>query len=607
MVSEKNNTIDILNDVKNVCFDYTGEIARSIDFVKKKQLYDRILWRKFVNQFRLRSDSQNAGWKGEYWGKMMRGACAVYLYDKDKELYAVLEESVKDIISTQDADGRISTYTFETEFSGWDVWCRKYVMIGMEYFYDICTDEFLKNEILNSLSKQADYIMSHIGNENGKISITDTSTAWGCVNSCSILEAYVWLYVNTNKASYFDFANYIIETGGCKEGNLLTIALENKLKPHEYPSRKAYEVMSFFNGLLEMYRITGNKDYFTAVNNFVKSIKDNDLSIIGCCGCDEELFDNSSKTQTEYHKIAQETCVTVTWIQLCYEMLRLTGDSSYADLIEQATYNALYSSINYDDNKDWYYVPDDIEKISLPFDSYSPLVNNRRGIVPGGFQVFSDKTYYGCCACIGAFGVGLVPQVSVMQFSNGFAFNVYESGKVFTEWNGQSVKFCLTTSYPYGNFVKIRIETANSLDFEVKLRIPSWSEETECYVNGERISKQENGYICVSKLWHFGDEITLYYRSQLKAVVLNDKVAVKLGAIVLANDERFNDKINENVSIKIKNGKVCGKTVVNYPFKAKFVSDIECLDGKIVRLCDYASAGFDWKNNKNKVTVWMNR
>ena len=42
----------------------------------------------------------------------------------------------------------------------------------------------------------------------------------------------------------------------------------------------------------------------------------------------------------------QETCVTVTWIKLCYQLLRITGDSVYADEIEKSVYNALYGAVN---------------------------------------------------------------------------------------------------------------------------------------------------------------------------------------------------------------------------------------------------------------------
>ena len=35
--------------------------------------------------------------EGEYWGKLMRGACETYLYTRDEELYEILTESVEQL------------------------------------------------------------------------------------------------------------------------------------------------------------------------------------------------------------------------------------------------------------------------------------------------------------------------------------------------------------------------------------------------------------------------------------------------------------------------------------------------------------------------------
>ena len=39
----------------------------------------------------------------------------------------------------------------------------------------------------------------------------------------------------------------------------------------------------------------------------------------------------------------------------------------------------------------------------------------------------------------------------------------------------------------------------------------------------------------------------------------------------------------------------------------KSAYELACENGRKIQVCDYASAGTDWKNEKNKITVWMNR
>ncbi len=101
-----------------------------------------------------------------------------YSFLRDEELYSVLTDAVLDILSTEDELGRISTYETSdekgfSEFDGWDMWSRKYVLLGMQYYIEICRDEEFKKKIIASMCRQADYIISKIGpRSEGKLPIT---------------------------------------------------------------------------------------------------------------------------------------------------------------------------------------------------------------------------------------------------------------------------------------------------------------------------------------------------------------------------------------------------------------------------------------------------
>ena len=98
---------------------YMGQIEKAAAFLTKNQLLDREMWGRFVDQFRRPIDGTNNGWRGEYWGKMMRGASLVCCYSRDPELYEVLVETVRDMLSLIGEDGRISSFTPDTEFRAW--------------------------------------------------------------------------------------------------------------------------------------------------------------------------------------------------------------------------------------------------------------------------------------------------------------------------------------------------------------------------------------------------------------------------------------------------------------------------------------------------------
>ena len=140
------------------------------------------------------------------------------------------------MMDSADELGRISTYGVDHEFDGWDIWSRKYVLLGMQYFLEICEDEKFSEKVINSMRSQVDYIISKIGREEeGKKPITLATRHWRGLNSCSILEPVVRLYSLTEEKKYLDFAEYIVSCGGTDIVNIFELAYKNEFYPYQYP------------------------------------------------------------------------------------------------------------------------------------------------------------------------------------------------------------------------------------------------------------------------------------------------------------------------------------------------------------------------------------
>ena len=116
--------VDYNNVVK-----YSGFVHEAIRYIEEFQLLRPDLWKRFVYQFKQEDADHEGGWRGEYWGKMMRGACFTYSYTRNPELYRLLTETVKDMMEAQEENGRISTYGVYHEFWAWDIWSRKDILI----------------------------------------------------------------------------------------------------------------------------------------------------------------------------------------------------------------------------------------------------------------------------------------------------------------------------------------------------------------------------------------------------------------------------------------------------------------------------------------------
>lgn len=586
---------------------FRGIFDEAIRFVSENHCKNKHNWILFAEQFKSNVDDEAHAWRIEYWGKMMRGAAFTYAYTGDRELYDMMEETVKDLLSTQDELGRITTYSVEQEFNGWDVWGRKYVLLGLQYFMDICENDELKAQITDAMCRSLDYIISKVGPDDGKKPITKTSVWWGGINSCSILEPVVRMYSITGKKEYLDFADYIVSTGGIDEGNLYELAYEGKLYPYQYPVIKAYEMMSNFEGLMEYYRVTGIEKWRIAACNFGKLVAESDITIIGSSGCTHELFDNSvvKQTNTKKFHVEQETCVTVTWIKFITQVLLLCGDASLVDELEKSIYNALLGSINSEGTN---------LNGGVIFDSYSPLLGGRRGRSMGGFQLMRNGTeFFGCCVAIGAAGTGHIPSVAVMAKRDGVVVNLYEKGEASLKTpEGKDLKLTFDTNYPLDGKINISVNPESPENFKVLVRIPAWSKKTSLKINGKAI-KANTGYTEICREWCAGDKIELLLDMRVRIVdAIEDKddnnakyhKALLRGPIVLARDARLGEDVDGVVDFATKSG----YAVVKESNTAKFFCNMEFAvkqkNGSYIHVVDYMSAGKTWDRN-SVMTAWM--
>ncbi len=621
-------------------YKFTGVLDKAIRFIEDFQLLDAENWARFVEQFRNPSDTADAGWRGEYWGKMMRGAAFVYAYTKNPVLYKTLTDTVEDMLTAEDELGRIASYKVDGEFRGWDIWCRKYVLLGMQYYLEICEDKELIGRIISSMCRQVDYLMSKLGPASeGKTPITKATSNWRGLNSSSLLEPVVRLYDLTGAAKYLNFASYIVNEGGTSVANIFKLALEDKTDPYQYPVTKAYEMMSCFEGLLEYYRATGEERWRQAVINFGRRLLATDITIIGSAGCTHELLDHSAARQcdTAYSGIMQETCVTVTWMKFCWQLLMLTGESVWVDAIEQSLYNAYLGAVNTEKIVDTITLsryPDAIPA-ALPFDSYSSLLPNTRGRGIGGLKVMPDHHYYGCCACIGSAGIGLISKLSLMPSETGAALNLYIPGTMKSKTpSGGRLSLKLDTEYPAGGRVDITLGLDEAENFELALRIPAWSEHTELYINGESVDAT-SGYTRIERVWSDGDRISLsldmrarvihaprfgrdiifnnvvWREDYMPPVVVEEApdakfhIAIRRGPLVLARDARLGENVDEPVDIKYdRDGVVELEPITEVGFDTIVAYRVPQCHADSFKVTDYSSAGKTW-NDESKYACWL--
>ena len=533
---------------------------------------------------------EHSCWQGEFWGKWFTSAALAYKYNPTPELKMKLTDAVKGLIATQTREGYIGNYALESRLKAWDIWGRKYVMLGLISYYDITKDK----ASLNAAAKEADFLIKELNEKNAPI--VKLGNHRGMAAS-SVLEPITQLYVRTGNKKYLDFAEEIVRQwedstlDGPRLISKSTVPVGQRFpKPEKSwygweQGQKAYEMMSCYEGLIELYRLTGKPEYKQAAERTWQSILDSEINIAGS-GASMEAWFGGKALQAIPINHFQETCVTVTWVKLSQQLLRLTGEAKYADAIEIAFYNALLGAMR-PDGSDWA--------------KYTPLSGQRLG---GSEQCGMGLN---CCNASGPRGLFTIPHTAVMESKNGASVNFYIDGTYELKIpGGNQLIIEQHTSYPVSGDIDISVKLKKAEHLSLAVRIPGWSEKSTVRVNGEPIQEVVPGeYLNISREWSNNDKLSISFDMRGKVHSIGEKPvykAITRGPVVLTRDDRLKGPGLEAILAPItdKNGniEVTPKSSTDsniwMTFSAKFLPEAYTETGAApieVELCDYASAG----------------
>ncbi len=569
----KNPKADVLAAIPLSDVHLGGRLGRAVDLCIRNRIFAQDTAR-LVEPFRHRNE--RTCWQTEFWGKWFLSAAAACEYTGDAAWRERLHASTHDLLSTQSSDGYIGNYAEGSRLQRWDVWGRKYTLLGLLASYRMDGDP----ATLIGARRLADGLLNEVG--PGKADIVRLGWFRGMAAS-SVLQPIVQLYRATGDDRYLKFAEYIVARWGAPGGpELVKKALGDIPVGRRFPppanwwswenGEKAYEMMSCYAGLIELHRATGWERALEAAEHTFRSIRDTEINVAGS-GSAMECWYGGNARQTETPERPMETCVSVTWMQLCANLLRATGDSQYGDEIERTAHNALLGAMRPDGS--W-------------FAQYSALAAVR---TTGELQCGMGLN---CCVANGPRGVMLLPEVAVMMGADGPYVNLYSDGV----WNlklpsSARCRLEMKTDYPASGEAEIRVRPEQEETFPLRLRIPAWSEQTTIAVNGATVTGRAGTWAAVGRRWKAGDRVSVRLEMDGRALHQNGRTAVVRGPIALARDLRLGGDIDAPVALRADLRPAAAPDGIAMAFAA----------GDAM-LCDYASAGNTW-DARSRYRVWM--
>ncbi|MGD0581253.1 MAG: beta-L-arabinofuranosidase domain-containing protein, partial [Bryobacteraceae bacterium] len=282
---------------------------------------------------------------------------------------------------------------------------------------------------------------------------------------------------------------------------------------------KAYEMMSNLVGLCELYRLTGEPRYLQAALAAQKDIAAHRRYLTGTTSSHEHFRDDFDLPAEQKDDVG-EGCATVTWLQLNLQLLRLTGETLYAQELERTVFNQLLAA-------------------------QDPLTGNICYFTPmdGRKQPTTDIN---CCRSSEPRGISLIPQLlwgalralpSAAE-PDTVAIEILAPGEALI--GGVLVKS--QTDYPFDGHVVFTLTPDQLHRFTFALRVPEWAASFRATgPDGKQLAGRPGGYLRLTRDWKRGDRVEVNVELAVRFTPggksYPNHVAVERGPLVLALDK----------------------------------------------------------------------
>lgn len=486
--------------------------------------------------------SNDANFRGHFFGHYMSALSQAYLGCKDESTKAALLEQIEDAVNglekCQDAyagkyresAGYISAFPEGVleRIDGVDSPTADDTLVIVPYYnlhkvlaglLDISKN--VQGETGDKALEIAQGFGDYLYNRMQKL--TDKNrmlgTEYGGMN-----EALYELYNLSGEEKYKETAEYFDETSLFEQlavGNdVLSGKHANTTIPKLIGAAKRYQVLTSerFEGEVTAEDKENLDMYLTAAENFWEIVTEHHSYVTGGNSQSEHFHD--ADTQADYaDNVTCETCNTHNILKLSRILFQITGDKKYMDYYENTYINAILASQNPETGMMMYFQP----------------------MEAGYFKVYnSEYEDFWCCTGTGVENFTKLGDTIYLAMDGGVYVNMFFSSK----YSADGLDLTMDANIPNEDTVTITVE-GNENNTPVKVRKPDWAAgEITVTKNGETVTPAEDGGYMVFEGLEADDELTFTFPMEVKAYDLpdnKDMISFKYGPVVLCCGLGTND------------------------------------------------------------------
>lgn len=443
------------------------------------------------------------GWEEvPYW---LRGYAGLAYLMEDEKMLDEAKVWIEAILKSQREDGNFGPYT---EVNGsQDFWPNMVALWILQSYYEYTNDARVIDFMTRYFHFQLNVPDEHF-----------LKSYWENSRGGDNLWSVVWLYNRTGDSKLLELADKIHRNTA------------DWTKSTELPNWHNVNVAQGCREPATYYLFNGDRRFLEASYN-VQSLVRRTFGQVpgGMFGADENarmgFFDPRQGT---------ETCGFAEQMASDEIMLLITGDPYWAENCEDIAFNSYPAA----------FMPDykSLRYITSPNMVISDSENHKPGIDNAGPFLAMNPFSSRCCQHNHGFAWPYYAEHLMLATpDNGAAavlFNTCEAHMKVAE--GKEIVIREKTDYPFDTRISFMVDTNDeSVKFPFYIRIPKWTKNATCEVNGQKIvvEPESGSYLCIDREWNDGDSVVMNFPMEISYrtwQVNKNSVSVDYGPLTLS-------------------------------------------------------------------------
>jgi hypothetical protein len=475
-------------------------------------------------------------------GKWLESAAYSLATHPDAELEATADALIEAIASAQFDDGYLNTY-FPVHFpeGQWANLRDNHEMYNAGHLMEAAVayrQATGKGKLLDVLARFSDHIAATFGTEAGK--------RRGYPGHPEIELALVKMYRETGEKRFLDLASYMVDERGQaphyydqeakdRGGNSADYWARTyrycqahlPLREHTEANGHSVRACYLYAGIADVALETGDEDLLRLSRVLWDDLTRHQMYVHGGVGPSHHnegfTFAYDMPTETAYC----ETCAAIALAFWAHRMFHLDPNSRYIDVMELAIYNSSLSGLSHSGDEFFYANP------LTAYPGVNPQGRWHENLEDGHHR----RTPWFHCPCCPPNISRLIASIGEYAYSRAgdrVYIQMYHDNAVALNIGGHDLRLVQATQYPWDESVRITVNTSQSAEFELALRIPDWCYDYQLSVNGEaQAAKAERGYVILSRIWSDGDQLELTLAMPVERVMPHPNIRQTAGQIAL--------------------------------------------------------------------------